>query len=191
MENTPNHPGRIEEFSTATWCRISGLIALTFRFPGEEHVRFLNSKTARLIAAIPHLAGCGQPQRTALAHLATYVLSCKEGTRLVFDHCPEDDRTVSSRLAAIGHFEGGDANITARGMKLLAIQMICGYGRDLATDAVTHDYNPLLSLAWDGIELVESLAADIAAVECPGMDQIMSVAEAKRERWDYTWYPFR
>lgn len=184
MKNTTRNLEKTVQFGEATWNRLCGLTAKAFRFDAEETQRLHNNRTPRLIAAIPFLAGCHQAERTALAHLAIYVLSCKPGTRLVFDHQPADDQEVMARLAAIMRFEGGDPAIIERGMKLLAVQMICGYGRDLAKDAVTREYNPLLSGAWNGMKLINSLVMDIMGVSCPGMDMIMTIEEAKNFWWD-------
>jgi hypothetical protein len=177
-------PLKLNQFSSAAWSTLSALAASTFRFNERERAHLYASKTAQLIAAIPYLAGCLQAERTALSHLAVYILSCQAETRAIFDHTPADNDLVMTRLASIMQFTGGNRAIIKRGMSLLAIQMICGYNRDLAKDVASGEYNPLLDQAWHGQELIDSLILDIIGIGCPGMDLIMTIEEAQDLWWN-------
>lgn len=170
-------------FTTATWNTVSQAAAAAFRLDAEETFWLVRSKTARLIAALPYLAGCDQAERTALAHVGVYLMASRNASRAVFDHAPSDDADLLRRLATIGHFEGGDPVVLERGMKLLALQMICGYARDQAKDTVTGEYNPLLSGSWDATDLVDRLSRDIVDTECPEMDALFTTQDAK-----FTWW---
>jgi hypothetical protein len=48
---------------------------------GRERLR--SNATARLVAAIPYVAGCDEPERTALAHLGTFVLAGTDADRIL------------------------------------------------------------------------------------------------------------
>jgi hypothetical protein len=184
MRKTTSPQTQSPAFTPLAWNRLTGLTALAFRLNADEEARLRESKTARLIAAIPYLAGCQQAERTALSHLATYILSCRNGTRWVFDHTPDDNLHVMTRLSTIMSFQEGDQSIIKRGMSLLALQMVCGYARDIAKDAVTGEYNPLLAAAWNADELINSLKLDILSICCPSMDMIMTAEEAQNYWWN-------
>jgi len=166
-------------FEAATWTRLTGALAEAFRLTSEETQTLAQSKTARLIAALPYLAGCDQPERTALAHVSTYLLANKGEARWIFDHAPADDVEVMHRLATIAHFQGGDRAVLDRGMKLLALQMIFGYARDQAKDLVSGEYNPVLSKVWNAQPMMEILIHDIVETKCPEMEVLFSIDDAE------------
>ena len=170
-------------FTSDHWITLANSVSETFRLTEVESHHFFESKTARLIAALPFLAGSDQPDRTALAHLATYWLASKGSARWTFDHTPEDDVDPLRRLATIASFQGGDQVVLDRGMRLLALQMICGYARDQAKDTVTGEYNPLLSGAWDARRMIDGLVAEIQDRPCGEMDGIMSIHDAQSYWW--------
>lgn len=170
-------------FTADHWLTLSASVAETFRMTEDESQRLFKSKTAKLIAALPLLAGCDQAERTALTHLSVYVLSSRGAARWIFDHTPEDDVDVFRRLASISTFQGGDQVVLGRGMRLLALQMICGYARDQAKDTVTGEYNPLLAGTWDARTLIDGLIAEIQERPCAEMDTIMSIHEAQFQWW--------
>jgi hypothetical protein len=140
-----------EKLDLTTWDEISSAIAHAFRMTETETVAFRDCNTARFIAALPFLAGCEHPYRTALAHLATYTLASfhDRGCCEIFDHAPNDDKDVFARLEPISHFSGGDRHILQAGMARLALTMVAGYQRDQAKDSDAGQYNPLNSKAWD------------------------------------------
>lgn len=170
-------------FTSSDWLTLTTSIAESLRLTEDESRRLFESKTARLIGALPFLAGCDQAERTAISHLAVYRLSLEGATRWTFDHTPEDDVDVMRRLACIASFQGGDPSVLGRGMRLLALQMVCGYARDQAKDTVTGEYNPLLSGVWDARSLVDGLVAEILDRPCPEMDGIMTVHDAQNYWW--------
>jgi hypothetical protein len=170
-----------KRFPDETWKEIVSIIASCFVMDGARAARILNNPTAKLIAAIPFLAGCREPERSSLAHLATFVLSGSEAGEKVFDHKAEDNYDVLARLATIAHFEGGDPAIINKGMKLLATMMIEGYARDLASDKAKGLYNPINDGKWNAEEKLSSLASAAAAVEDAEMDEI--VGSAKHDWW--------
>jgi hypothetical protein len=115
------------------------------------------------VAALPFLAGCREAERTALAHLAVFVLAESEAARRIFDHKPEDDFDVLARLKPISDFEGGDPSVIDQGMKALAVLLIEGYKRDVASDKAKGWYNPVGSGAWAPEKLLPALRSSIDA----------------------------
>lgn len=171
-------------FTSSQWTSLSASLTETFRLTENEGQRLFNSRTAQLIGALPYLAGCDQPDRTALTHLAVYVMAARGATRWTFDHTAEDDVDPFRRLASISSFQGGDTVVLGRGMRLLVLQMVCGYARDMAKDTVTGEYNPLLEGTWDATSMISGLVAEILDRPCAEMDGIMTVHDAQ----SYWWY---
>ncbi len=169
--------------TASQWNTLVEQIASAFRFSAEEQKRLAANKTARLVAAIPFVAACQQPERTALAHLAVFVLASAPSCRQVFDHGPLDNRDPLARLAPIADFQGGDPEIIDRGMRLLGLVMVNGYQKDLDKDAHSSEYNPLLARAWDRDRIASELSAPLRSASSP-LDPYMSLDEALRGFWD-------
>ncbi|MCG8481270.1 MAG: hypothetical protein MI724_19405 [Spirochaetales bacterium] len=153
------------------WSEIAESVGRSFRMDAEELVWLREKPVARLIAAIPFLAGCDQPARTAVAHLGTYILSIRE-TKPFFNADPTDDGDILDRLRLIMNFRGGDAAIIDKGMALLALTMIIDYERDTQIDAAVGKYNPVASGAFDYHAIHSDVIGRIEAVDCPEMDKI-------------------
>jgi hypothetical protein len=161
-----------QRFSEETWKEIVAITAASFSMDAARAAKLLGNVTAKLIAAIPFIAGCREPMRTALAHLATFIVSGSAAAEKVFDHKPEDNYDVLARLATIAHFEGGDPAIINRGMKQLAAMMIEGYRKDIASDKARGLYNPVADGKWNAEEKLASLTSSIASVPSPEMEAI-------------------
>jgi hypothetical protein len=162
-------------FSAETWREMASITASAFAMDGARAARLAGNATAKLIAAIPFLAGCREPERTALAHLATFIVAGSEAGEKIFDHKAEDNYDTLARLATISDFAGGDPAIVNRGMKQLAIMMIEGYKNDIASDKAAGLYNPVGAGAWNAEEKLASLASATAAVPDAEMDAIVGV----------------
>ena len=72
---------------------------------------------AQLIGALPILAGCAHPERTALSHLTTLIAASRNPH--VFGQKPSE--SIRDRLRPIETFENGDRDIIERGMTLLEL----------------------------------------------------------------------
>jgi hypothetical protein len=148
----------------------------------EEKEWFCEGRIAKLIAAIPFLAGCEDAERTAVAHLGTYLLSTRE-TKRYFNAQPEDRISVLERLRLGSNFKGGDRRIIDRGLCLLALNMVSDYHRDIEEDAALGKYNPIAAGAWDFESTVESLGMKIASVACDEMDDIAPIGAIPMMYW--------
>jgi len=151
-------------------------VADAFAMDESERTRFASKPIARLIAALPYLAGCERPERTAIEHLGVYVLSVRS-TRCAFFASPDDDRDVFARLEPIMRFRGGDRSIIERGMTLLALNMVADYDRDQGVDRVLGKYNPIAAGTWDADAMAGALRRRATEIDCPEMDEIMSSTE--------------
>ncbi|MBT3275044.1 MAG: hypothetical protein HN368_17955, partial [Spirochaetales bacterium] len=109
---------QVVTFSSANWQELGGAVADAFRFTKKERASFLGNNLPRLIAAIPFIADCDDPERTAISHLGTYVLSIRAKRYALAQ--PSDDEYVLKRLELLNNFSGGNADIINRGMNLIA-----------------------------------------------------------------------
>jgi hypothetical protein len=110
-----------KRFPDGAWQDIVAIIASSFSMDAARSARLRNSATARLVAAIPFIAGCREPRRTALGHVALLLLAGSEAGRAAFDHNPGDDYDILARLSTGSHFVSGDPALIDRGMKLLGL----------------------------------------------------------------------
>ncbi|MEW5814087.1 MAG: hypothetical protein AB1798_01660 [Spirochaetota bacterium] len=171
-----------KEVDSAQLDRLLNAVAEAFKMKGGEKTHFVNKNIARLIAGLPFLAGCEDPERTAIAHLGTYLLSIR--CKAIANCKPSDDIHLSKRLALVNNFIGGDRQILDRGMSLLALSMLSDYKRDVAEDRQLGKYNPVgsgaVSFEAEKAELLET----INSVACPEMDKILSADEAVLIPWE-------
>lgn len=174
---------RTTRFTEETWNRIVSTVSRAFGFSPIETEAFRDKKIAKLIGLIPFAAGCGNPERIAVAHLGTYILSVR--AKEYFNPVPEDDANVFSRLDLISHFPGGDPDIVRKGMALLTLNMIADYQRDVDEDVQIGKYNPIASGSFDYETIKDGLIEIIERVECPEMDAVLDVEGSLEAFWNY------
>ena len=171
-------------YTDTDWNRLAASAAEACRMDESEGGSLRSSRAARIVGALPFLAGCRNPERTALAHLAVLVLASRGSSRAVFDHGPGDDRDPLARLEPIARFPGGDPAVIRKGMALLGLLLLGGYERDRAKDAASGEYNPLNSGAWNLEETRARLKAEAASAKVPELDAIIDAATAEKGFWD-------
>ena len=169
-------------FSQALWDELSGRVARAFRMTEAEETWLRDGKIARLIAALPFLAGCEDAERTAVAHLGTYLLSTRE-TKTYFTAQPGDNQSVLERLRLGSNFKGGDARIIERGLCLLALNMVADYKRDIEEDARLGKYNPIAAGAWDFEATVADLEYRIISIPCEEMEKLLPLVAVPMGYW--------
>jgi len=158
-------------------------LSVTFNMESGLKRRVFESSTAKLIGALPFLADCDHPWRTAVTHVSLYYLALHEGTKQFFLHTSEDDAAVETRLRPIMQFSGGDPAIIERGMNLLKLQMVAGYLRDVEKDMEQTKYNPVAAGSWHAGELIDQLREAVQAHPHAEMDAIMDIEESIRSYW--------
>ena len=170
-------------FDDALWRDLSARIAAAYRMTENEAARLASNRTARLVAAIPFLAGCDHPERTALEHLSTFVLSSTESCKRIFDHDESDNVSPAARLAPIADFQGGDRAVIEEGMARLAMIMANGYQKDLEKDKASGEYNPILAGAWKHETLAETFRISSRKKGSSPLDPVMTSDDALRDFW--------
>lgn len=169
-------------FTESTWATISADVAAAMRMSDAERECFQNKAVAKLIAAIPFLAECEDAERTAVAHLGTYLLSVRE-TKKYFNAKPEDSESITERLRLGTNFKGGRDEIIERGMRLLALVMVTDYRRDAEEDVFLRKYNPVSAGDFDYDTTVRELEKRIKEVSCPEMDAVLSFQAIPEDLW--------
>jgi hypothetical protein len=170
-----------QEFFTK-WDNISTSVAQAFRFTDDETKKFKEKPLAQLIAAIPFLAGCEDPERTAICHLGTYILSVQ--IKIPANCKPTDDAYIMKRLELVNNFIGGDPEIIEKGMSLIALNMLSDYKRDIHEDILLSKHNPLVSGSWDFEKSEDRLLQTIRRIDCPVMDEIFDEGVGTRDYWE-------
>ena len=92
-------------------------VVATFAMDEADARRLEDNNAAQLIGALPFLAGCAHPERTALSHLTTLIAASRNPH--VFGQKPSE--SIRDRLRPIETFENGDRDIIERGMTLLEL----------------------------------------------------------------------
>jgi hypothetical protein len=169
-------------FDTSIWETITGHVAEAMRLSVGELDALRRRSTAKLIVALPYIAGCADSDRVAAQHLTTYLLA--ERAEAIFDHRRDDDGDVFARLERISHFPGGSSKLIRRGMNLLALIMLNGYITGTETDRRKSVYNPVLSGEWDPVAIQSRLVKEIRGTDSPEMDKIIDVEQALRGAWN-------
>jgi len=170
----------------AIWKSLADTTAEVTRMTDAEAARLYANKVAKLVGLLPYLAGCEEAQRTALSHLATWVIANRSAARTVFDHKAADDRDPLARLETLSHFVGGDKAIIDAGMRRLALCMVSGYARDKEKDQALGGYNPINAKTWDESATTARLGAGAAATTpagAPGVDGVLSAEAANAAAW--------
>lgn len=166
------------EFSEARWLELVDRVSLLFHVSEDRKEKILRNKAMKLTAAIPFIAGCRNPMRTALSHLTIYTAAASEGGKDVFGHRFSDNDDLFTRLERISHFEGGDERLIDRGMALLALAMLEDHKADAEEDRLKGKYNPVNSGAWNYEETAAKLKSRIKALPCQAMDSIYGPDQA-------------
>lgn len=160
-----------DTFAVPEWDYIITELSNVFRLTKEETERLYSSNTAKLIAAIPFVAECKEPERTAIAHLCIYEAEIL-GFQKYCAHLPSDDSDIFNRLRCISYFDGGNKKVIDHGMALLALIMLEGYNKSKTEDKKNNTYNPLVSGEWDYISSKQLLLSKISEIDCTELDTL-------------------
>lgn len=169
------------DFTDALWADLADSVTRAFRFTDEERSRFMKNRLAKLIAAIPFIASCSDPERTAVSHLGTYILSVRSKKFALAK--PTDDTYLLRRIELLSNYIGGNRKIIKRGVSLIALVMLEDYHRDQKADSGAGKYNPINSGAFDYASCRRKLVKGIHKIECPQMDEILDASKCESTFW--------
>jgi len=127
--------------------------------PGDEAAKLAANPTAKLVAAIPYLAGSEDPDRFAVSNLLT-LWGAGRAVRL-FGHRADDDADPFRRLATFHVGSQADPLVVDYGLTLLALVSLRDHVADRPADQRRGRANPVASGAWRAAELEESLQKEL------------------------------
>ncbi|HAK47590.1 MAG TPA: hypothetical protein DCO79_16920 [Spirochaeta sp.] len=165
------------------WDKISSRVRAVYNFGVEKSEWFKVCKMARLIAAVPFLAGCDKPEESSFTHLAVYIMSIDDSTKDIYFHKAEDDADVYSRLQPISNFNGGNRKVIQCCMDLIALNMVTNYEKDAEEDKAIGKYNPVEAGAWNYGAVSEKLIEDIKSNITSEISEVYTVDDALRGLW--------
>ena len=165
------------------WQKVSSRVRTVFNFGIKQTEWLEGCKMAKLIAAIPYLAGCKRAEETSFTHLSVYVMSNDESVKEIYFHKPGDDEDVYSRLSPGNNFIGGDQKIIQCCMDLIALNMISNYNKDSDNDLTIGKYNPVAEGRWNYSELSQKLIQSIKVNISPEISAFYDVEDALRGLW--------
>ncbi len=143
----------------------------------------LGHRLCRLIGMLPGIAGTNQPLRDGFTNLSLFLLSKHTPVKEVYEHKPQDDQDILRPLIPYCHFTGGDDRILSRGMHLIAMVLLMDYKKNSESDLDNNRYNPLNSGQWDYEAVMETLGLCVEDIDCPVMDEILSVEYVPFTTW--------
>ena len=191
MVQTKNHvfdtmtrQSEIGRFDQTIWIELLDRITTVFKIDKVRRNQLNSNPVFRLVAALPYLAGCDEPQRTSLSHMATFILAADDATRDVYAHNFQDSSDLRRRLEPISHFTNGHPRIIERGMQLLTLAMLSDHLHDAESDKALNKLNPIVAGHWDAVGMMSRIRRNLAMNPCPEMDEILNPDQAP-SFWDH------
>lgn len=165
------------------WENVLSRAGAVFNFGIEKKEQLKNSRMARLIVAIPFLAGCNKATETAFSHLSIYLLSLDESAKDIYFHKPEDNDDIYSRLFPISSFSGGNKDIIQCCIDLITLCMLSNYKKDTEEDEDIGKYNPINAGKWDYEIMSAKLIQNIDKKINPEISAIYTKEDALKAYW--------
>lgn len=129
-------------------------LAVAFKLTEKEKQAYMTSPAFKIIAAIPYLAKCQDPDRCAYTHLSSAIVASRLGKSSVATFRESDLKGVSRRLDYMFDFISGNRKIIKQGKALLKYNMLLDYKKDFASDIKQSKNNPM---NYDSFDLEREL----------------------------------
>lgn len=160
---SPSGPSGIDfskaDFNDALWRELLSQCAEVI---GPEAHRYSSQLSAKVIAAIPYLAGSEDPDRFAIANLMTMHAATKLPS--IFGHRPDDNEHPYRRLGSLRVGDHADPRVVACGLKILTLISLGDHVHDGEHDRQLRKYNPVNEGIWDAATLARQLTAELEAM---------------------------
>ena len=137
---------------------------------GDIVERQRDNLVLQILASVPFYAGSSNPMRVAVACINNYFLYACEGARKYFNHQPEDDCDLFSRISLLYIVPSGNQAVIDNGRILLELIMIQDHMTDSEADIRTGKYNPVVSGAWEYNRIRDELIKQAACMRTEGLD---------------------
>lgn len=173
---------QFSEYEIPEWNYMISELSKVFKLSESEKTKLYDNPTAKIIAAIPFVAKCINPERIAISHLGIFLMEIN-GFQKYCAHLPTDDYDIFVRLERISHFQGGDKKIIDHGIALLAYIMLEGYKKSKVYDYKNNIYNPLNSYKWNYSLIKNKLIKKLSLNPCPALDSLFYTGPAAPSWW--------
>jgi hypothetical protein len=148
----------------------------TFRLDEDEVAQLEADVLVRLLALLPHFAGCQTPVKVGFINITTYIAE-RRGGKAFFRHTPHDDSEYLSRLEVFRHLmHDGDPAVIDKGLSMAGIIMLNDYQMDAEEDMKTGKYNPLVSGKWQYDKAIKTLKERFQKFPLARMDVLFGLA---------------
>lgn len=171
------------ELTMSMWNELLGVIQDQFNYTESKITKLKNNKLLKLTAAIPFVAGCDNPARTAIVHISTMLLA-SESAKHIFLHNFQDNQSLEKRLHMVSLFDGGNKEVIKKGMNLLYLVMLSDHRIDNEMDNQNNKYNPISSKIWDDTKLIDSIIRECEVLPTTQLDKILPVEVATKIPWE-------
>ena len=161
-------------YDEADWTDLLDRITDIFKMEEARRSTLNSNPVFRLVGALPFLAGCDEPKRTALSHMAIFLLASSDAAKDIYAHNFRDSSVLQRRLEPISHFSGGNPRIIERGMHLLTLAMLSDHLYDAESDKSLNKLNPVAAGHWDADEIMDRIRRELEVNACPEMDEILN-----------------
>ena len=165
------------------WKNVLSRVGAVLNFGIEKKEQVSNSKMAKLIAAVPFIAGCNKATETSFSHLLIYLMSLDESAKDIYFHKEENDSDIYSRLSPIINFSGGNTDIIHCSMDLVALCMLSNYNNDAEEDKAIGKYNPINAGKWDYETMSAKLIQNIETTITTSISDIYTVEDSLSGYW--------
>lgn len=128
---------------------------------GDAGKAYQDKQVAKLVAAIPYLAGADDPDRQAVSNLL--ILHAATKARKLFDHRESDNADLQRRIAAFEFGPKADPKVVQYGKNLLTLIMLSDHEKDLEADKKAGKYNPLAAGVWNASAQKKQVEAALAS----------------------------
>lgn len=177
------NPFVLGSFLESDWNTLLDVLKRQFNYDNARLESFRENRLLKLVAAIPFVANCENPYRTAIVHLSTMIIASEAG-KDIFLHNFKDNSSLEKRLFSISHFDGGNQEIIKKGMNLLSLVMLSDHKIDCEGDLNSNKYNPINSNVWSHEKLMSKLLKECNSLPKSQLDDILSAEEATKVPWE-------
>lgn len=128
-------------FEDNQWSALQEDIIVSTRLECSELEILKKSPVARILAAIPYLAGCKNPDQIAVLEVSLYIAAMRN--EKLFSH--RANQTIKERIYSgfLQPLQTGDPDVVEFGFTLLELISLNDHYHDLPSDILTGHANPL------------------------------------------------
>lgn len=128
-------------FTEEQWQELQTYVIKSTSLNNQEQELLSQSLVAKILGAIPYLAGCDNPDQLAVLEVSLYIVAMRN--KELFSH--REKQTIRERINTgfLSPLREGDPNIVDFGLTLLELISLNDHKSDLTSDLLNEHSNPL------------------------------------------------